>query len=92
MAARHPTGTDHHRHLTNKQQDMGRPKKAQQMKQVEAAIAHRIDPIYGIESISRSLQLDRIWRVENLVWDHIDSKLWETYWEIKEALTLTGDQ
>ena len=62
------------------------------MKQVEAAIAHQIDPIYGIESISRSLQLDRIWRVENLVWEHIDSKLWETYWEIKEVLTSIGNR
>lgn len=62
------------------------------MKQVEAAIAHQIDPIYGSEPISRSLHLDRIWRIENLVWDHIDSELWETYWEIKEVLTSTGDQ
>jgi len=92
VAIWYPIGTDRVHHPTYYPADKDRIEKAQQMKQVEAAIAHQIDPIYGIESISRSLHLDRIWRVENLVWEHIDSKLWETYWEIKEALTSIGNR
>ena len=60
------------------------------MKTVEAAIAHQIGPIYGIEPISRSLRLHLIWYVENLVWNHIDDELWVVHWEIKEVLTSAG--